>query len=1250
MKAQHATETFSSENDQLVELVEEITARLQAGEPCDIDAYAARYPEYADRLRDWMTVMSAMADLGHSLAAGGASRAASPTSSVSVMRRSPDPAHPATSVEHSASPLGLLGDFRIVREIGRGGMGVVYEAEQLSIGRRVALKVLPFAAMLDRQQLNRFKNEARAAGTLDHPNIVAVHAVGVERGVHYYAMQLVEGQSLAHVVEQLRHSHLPLPPGEGRGEGALDSAIRNPQFEIDSPQSPAPSPDTAPNAHLSTLPDFNSKEYYRSVANLGIQAAEALDHAHQNGILHRDIKPANLLVECSHHAPRDENGPQGRAKTHHAERDGYTLKLWITDFGLARMEQDAGMTMTGDILGTLRYMSPEQALAKRAVVDHRSDIYSLGVTLYELLTLQPAFTGDDRQELLRQIAFDEPRPPRQINPHIPADLETIVLKAIRKDPEYRYATAHDFADDLRRFFEDKPIKAKPPTWRELAMKWSRRHPAAIWAAVLFLVATAIISTASAILIARAYNRASTETARAQAISDLLQEMLGSADAANAKGADYKVRELLDDFAAGVGGQLADQPAVNSDIHATIGRAYRSLKLPEKAQPHFESAIDLRRHVDGPQSEQLAAILVDSAWNLQDRQRYAEAESQLSQALEIYRGRGVTGGPLFHALEILQHVLINAGRDEDAEHVTQEAIEVARQSGREFADQANLLHRYAGLKIRQGHFAEAEQLAQQAVDMHRRLHGNEHPETAFGLTVLARALEPQQKLADAEAAVREALKVFRRQFSEDHPNIRDTMNQLRNVLEAREDKTALEEFKKEEAEYATRSDSPDYKVRLAGLLLTNNPPTETQKDEAHRLIRRAIEAYRRAPLDRPGDFRSRMNATDGCVLAIQTCAAAPGFGKEVAEMIRVLETELPQLAAAFSNSDQCQWEVAMCYLSLGRVLFEHRDYRSTTEHAYRESIEFLTNYSLSDPNRPYLWAWLAASYVGLGEVQRESGRLVDAEATMKLAMELYNGHEANIAADVIAPPLPDFDSEIISYHLICAFSLATNHREEAAKLVRTAALFTNRITDPADLANALHWNALAQLRVGDKAAYRATCRALVDLPAQNVDDVARSRPIWTPCLAPDALDPNDVNSLVKRAEEFVAHNSLGQPQFGLNYLGAALYRSGQYERAAQVLTESISAYPADPRPGFDIINIQRLLLAMTKWRLGNHDGARQLLSETLPAVDKELQSTSTAWNRRATLEVLRDEAKDLIGPKEANEAVATENRTLNEPVP
>src|SRR5439155_22587518 len=186
-----------------------------------------------------------------------------------------------------------------------------------------------------------------------------------------------------------------------------------------------------------------------TVANLGIQAAEALEHAHQLGVIHRDIKPGNLMVEnvpvSADHSP---------LATHHS------VRLWITDFGLAHCQGGCELTMSGDLLGTLRYMSPEQALAKRVIVDERTDIYSLGVTLYELLTLEAAFPGTDRHEVLRQIAFEEPKAPRRLNKAIPAELETIILKAMEKNPADRYGTAHELADDLQRYLDDKAIRAK----------------------------------------------------------------------------------------------------------------------------------------------------------------------------------------------------------------------------------------------------------------------------------------------------------------------------------------------------------------------------------------------------------------------------------------------------------------------------------------------------------------------------------------------------------------------------------------------------------------------------------------------------------------------------------------------------------------------------------------------------------------------------------------------------------------------
>src|SRR5262249_45265233 len=248
-------------------------------------------------------------------------------------------------------------------------------------------------------------------------NIVPVHAVGCERAVHFYAMQFIEGQSLAEVVRELRRlagrepaeagaatGPLASAPATGQGPPANGSPADQPTPAHVPPPAPA-SPSTIKAGAFSTEHSAGGREYFRSVARLGVQAAEALDHAHQVGIVHRDVKPANLLVDAGGH-------------------------LWVTDFGLAQMQKDTGLTMSGDLLGTLRYMSPEQALAQRVPIDHRTDVYSLGVTLYELLTLEPAYSGQDRQELLRQITFEEPTVPRRINKAIPLELETIVLKAM----------------------------------------------------------------------------------------------------------------------------------------------------------------------------------------------------------------------------------------------------------------------------------------------------------------------------------------------------------------------------------------------------------------------------------------------------------------------------------------------------------------------------------------------------------------------------------------------------------------------------------------------------------------------------------------------------------------------------------------------------------------------------------------------------------------------------------------------------
>jgi serine/threonine protein kinase/Flp pilus assembly protein TadD len=432
---------------ELALLVEQLNARLEAGEPVDREEIERQYPEFATELRDLLPAMALLVNLSRSRSSALAIR------------------------DDDGAPLGELGDYRIVREVGRGGMGVVYEAEQISLGRSVALKMLPYAATMDPKQLQRFKNEAKAAASLRHEHIVHVYGVGCERGVHYYAMEFIDGQTLAQLIAGMRNA----------GESPAQATAAYVPAPLSSPAAKpgmADKTDTARVADLSTERSGpKGREFYRTAAGLIAQAADALEHAHGLGIVHRDVKPANLLVDAAG-------------------------KLYVSDFGLARFGPDAGLTVSGDLLGTLRYMAPEQALARHGLVDHRADIYGMGATLYELLSGRPAVDAAERAVILRQIAFEDPTPPRRRDKSIPEELETITLKALAKNPNERYATAGELADDLRHWLDDKPIRARRPSLAQRARRWGRRHRTLAWAATAVLLTAGVMLAGSIGYVAR----------------------------------------------------------------------------------------------------------------------------------------------------------------------------------------------------------------------------------------------------------------------------------------------------------------------------------------------------------------------------------------------------------------------------------------------------------------------------------------------------------------------------------------------------------------------------------------------------------------------------------------------------------------------------------------------------------------------------------------------------------------------------
>jgi serine/threonine protein kinase len=341
-----------------------------------------------------------------------------------------------------------LGDFEIVRELGRGGLGIVYRARQVSLNRPVALKVLGGGLGLTPRAVQRFRREAEAAARLHHTNIVPVYATGEQDGTLFYAMELIDGPSLDKVSRQLRQGRAaaaaaPTVPGDG-SSGSPEMAPTGP-YTVTAPASGA-------TAGVTSSSLGSGGVHFDTVARLVAEVADALEYAHQQGVIHRDIKPSNLLLS-----------PIGR--------------LSVNDFGLARLLEQPGVTMTGEFVGTPAYMSPEQITAGRVPLDHRTDIYSLGATLYELLTLQRPFTGERRDQVLAQIVQKEPKAPRKVNKKVPLDLETICLKALEKDPDRRYQTAGAMADDLRRYVNRFAISARRAGPVSRLGKWVRRRPA-----------------------------------------------------------------------------------------------------------------------------------------------------------------------------------------------------------------------------------------------------------------------------------------------------------------------------------------------------------------------------------------------------------------------------------------------------------------------------------------------------------------------------------------------------------------------------------------------------------------------------------------------------------------------------------------------------------------------------------------------------------------------------------------------------
>ncbi|HEV2495736.1 MAG TPA: tetratricopeptide repeat protein [Terriglobia bacterium] len=623
----------------------------------------------------------------------------------------------AASLVDSGQPLpARIGRYRIIRLLGEGGMGAVYEAEQDFPHRTVALKVIRAGyATLD--MLRRFENEAQALGRLQHPGIAQIYEAGTAETPFgkqpYFAMELVRGQALVAYCD----------------EHQLD---------------------------------------VRQRLELMTKICDAVQHAHQRALIHRDLKPANILV--------DESG-QPR----------------ILDFGVARLtDSDAQATRQTDIgqlVGTLAYMSPEQVLGDPAEIDTRSDVYALGVILYELLAGKgPYVMGRQLHEVVRTIREEEPTALSSVNRTYRGDVDTIAGKALEKDKTRRYASAAELAADIRRYLHDEPITARPPSTSYQLWKFARRNRALVLgvaAVFVVLVLGVVASTWEAVQARRAEAKAKQESAIAQAVNDFLQnDLLGQASAYNQSkpDPDITVRTVLDRAAQRIQGKFGKQPEVEAAIRDTIGQTYMDLGLYAEARTQLERALDLRRRVLGTRSPE-ALKAMSRLGRIADLQgRYPEAEVLLAQSLANQRRvLGSQHSDTLYSMNNLADVYGDQGKYPQAEALLAQALEIRRRIlGPEHSDTLNSMNSLANVYTAEGKYPPAEALQRQALETQRRVLGPEHPSTLISMNNLANVYVHQGKYPQAEALFVQTLEIQRRVLGPEHPYTLMSMGNLASV--------------------------------------------------------------------------------------------------------------------------------------------------------------------------------------------------------------------------------------------------------------------------------------------------------------------------------------------------------------------------------------------------------------------------------------------------------------------------------------
>ena len=705
--------------------------------------------------------------------------------------------------------------YQILGRLGEGGMGAVWRAVQLSTRRDVALKLLGATAFGSERAQARFEREVELTARLEHPHIATIYDSGLRQGVYYYAMELIDGAHLdEHVVRR-------------------------------------------------QLSQRQTLELMRTVC-------EAVQHAHQRGVIHRDLKPSNILVT-------EDGQPH------------------VLDFGLAKtfLEGDERLTISadGDIAGTPAYMSPEQAAGRNEQIDTRTDVYSLGVILFRLVTGEsPHDLSGTRYEVLRRIAEEDVRRPRELSRNVDKELEALLLKALAPAPDHRYASAGDLAQDLGNYLSGEPLTARKPTTAYFLAKRIRKYrvPVGLGAAALLALAGlalfAYLRIAEQRNLARtaakreqeAANRertarteaetaretAQTEAKKATAVTEFLEDMLGSVDPAQARGRNVTVREVLDRAAARVGHEFAEQPQVEASLRDTIGSTYQALGRYDDAESQLRKAVDIRRRVLGANHGDTLASRENLAVAEGAKGEFAQAETTLREILAVRKRDG--GERHRHTLTTQSNLAVlmaNQAKYAEAEALHRKTLAARREVlGAAHPQTLTSMDHLATVLGSQGKYAEVERLHRKTLAAKRLALGADHPDTLASMDALALVLNVQGKHTEAEKIQREALAARRRILPPHHADTLTSTSNLAVILGARGRLDEAEKLHRQVLGISRRvlgEQHPDTLITMGHLALVVG--ARGKYAEAETLGRSALAAMRRTlPKDHPSTLRTMAN--------------------------------------------------------------------------------------------------------------------------------------------------------------------------------------------------------------------------------------------------------------------------------------------------------------------------------------------------------------------------------------------------------